>query len=83
MDGRPTAVLAADYLIQAVAVTPGHHVIEMAYDDPTIGYGLLGSMLAVAALLLAAFLERRRHTPGSDMSSGLLDLPTDSGESTS
>jgi hypothetical protein len=53
LDGRPANVLAADSLIQAVPVGAGRHVVLLAYDDPTIGWGLLGSALSLLALLLA------------------------------
>ena len=33
VDGRPVAILRADYLDQGVAVTAGDHVIELRYDD--------------------------------------------------
>jgi hypothetical protein len=83
VDGRAAPVLPADYLIQAIPVAAGHHVIDLRYDDPTIGYGLLGSMLAVAALLLACLLSRRRDAGSPAASSGVLDLSKDSDESTS
>jgi hypothetical protein len=58
MDGRSVPLLHANYLIQGVAIPPGRHVVELTYDDPSIGYGLLGSALAVASMLIAAFLLR-------------------------
>jgi hypothetical protein len=62
VDGRPAPVLAADSLIQAIPVSAGHHVIRLSYEDPTVGYGLLGSALALTALLAAAaLLSRREH----------------------
>jgi hypothetical protein len=35
--------------------------VELRYDDPWVGYGLLGSALALAALAAAAFALRRRQ----------------------
>ena len=60
VDGRPAKVLPTDYLIQGVVVPPGRHRIVLRYDDPAIGYGLLGSGLSVGALLAGAFILRRR-----------------------
>jgi hypothetical protein len=63
VDGRATRVLPADYVLQAVPVPPGRHTIVLRYDDPTIGYGLLGSVLALLVLLgTAVTLDIRRRT---------------------
>jgi hypothetical protein len=60
VDGHPAPVLPADYLIQGIPVPAGHHVIFLRFDDPSIGYGLAGSTIAIAVLLgTAAFLRRR------------------------
>jgi len=63
VDGRPAPVLAADYLDQGIVVPAGRHDILLQYDDPAVGYGLLGSALSLAALLgTAAFLRARRKS---------------------
>jgi uncharacterized membrane protein YfhO len=61
IDGRPAPVLVADYLLQGIPVPPGRHTVELRYDDPWVGYGLLGSTLALAALAAAGFALRRRQ----------------------
>jgi hypothetical protein len=62
VDGRPAAVLAANYVIQAVPVRRGMHTVELTYDDPWIGYGVLGSVFSISALLAtAAWWSRRRQ----------------------
>jgi hypothetical protein len=67
VDGEPAPVLVADYAVTAVAVPPGHHVVRLAYDDPSIGLGLAGSAVALAGFGLAAaapaLLRRRRTAP--------------------
>ena len=50
----------------AVAVPEGTHTIMLGYDDPWIGYGLLGSGLALVVLLGPALVLRRRRTPAAD-----------------
>lgn len=60
VDGRPANLLPTDYVIQGVMVPPGHHRVVLRYDDPSIGYGLLGSGLSIGALLAGAFFLRRR-----------------------
>jgi hypothetical protein len=69
VDGRPAPTLAADDLVQAVAVPAGAHVVELTYRDPWIGVGLLISGIAWA--LLAAWIgvlvrraRRSRHARG-------------------
>lgn len=64
VDGRPAPVLVADALIQAVPVPAGRHTVELWYDDPWIGYGLLGSGLSLVGLLGAAFAIRARRSSG-------------------
>jgi uncharacterized membrane protein YfhO len=60
VDGHPAPVLQADYLLQAVAVPPGRHIITLEYDDPWIGYGLLSSALVLVGLLVLAVAIGRR-----------------------
>jgi hypothetical protein len=59
VDDRPTPVLAADYLIQAIPITAGRHTVILEYVDPWIGYGVAGSALALGALLGSALLLQR------------------------
>jgi hypothetical protein len=66
VDGRPVPVLAADFVVQGIAVGAGTHVISLRYHDPTIGYGLIGSVLTVVLLLGAAVVLRRRLPDGDD-----------------
>jgi hypothetical protein len=63
-DGRAVPVLAADYILQGIPVGPGHHTILLAYRDPSIGLGLAGSALSLAALLIGSLVLRgRRRAP--------------------
>jgi hypothetical protein len=65
VDDRPAAVVPADSLLQAVPVGPGAHRIELRYDDPTIGWSLLGSIVALLALGIGAVALRRAGRRGS------------------
>ena len=61
VDGKETEVLAADYLVQAIPVQAGSHVIDLTYEDSTIGYGMGGSAVSLALLLGGAvFLKLLR-----------------------
>lgn len=66
VDGQPAPLLRADGLIQAVPVPAGNHVVALAYDDPTVGYGLLGSAAALVVLLAPTLraATRRRTRAG-------------------
>jgi hypothetical protein len=68
VDGRPARVLPADSVIQGVPVGPGRHEIRLAYDDPTIGWGLTGTILSLVGFLVAIVFARRRErrTPRSE-----------------
>jgi hypothetical protein len=52
VDGRPTEVLQANGLLQAVIVPAGESVVRLRFEDPRVGQGLVGS--AVVLLLVAA-----------------------------
>lgn len=71
VDGRPTPVLAADYLVQGLVVPAGHHEIRLVYRDDQVSRGVaagalvwLTLVLAIsAALLLERRARRRRAAP--------------------
>jgi hypothetical protein len=67
IDGRPAHLLIADYMMQAVAVPAGSHVVEFRYQDRAIGLGLLISALSWAGLCLAIVVmllrDRRSRRP--------------------
>jgi hypothetical protein len=71
VDGRPVQVLAANFVDQGIPVPAGRHIIVLAYRDPRIGQGLVGSALALAALFsAAAVVHRRRRHPGRPSGEG-------------
>jgi hypothetical protein len=61
VDGRPAPVIPADHLLQAVPIGPGRHIIVLEFDEPAVGAGLIGSSLAVAALVAGAVGGHRRE----------------------
>ena len=70
--GPPHQVLAADYFLQGVPVPSGRHTVELTYEDPKIGEGILISAIMWGAwtiALVAAFVvgrrPRRRPTTGT------------------
>ncbi len=70
VDGRPVPLLRADYFLQAVAVGAGRHTVVLAYDDPWIRRGLIGSAASVALLLgVAGALRLLRHRRGQPAAS--------------
>jgi hypothetical protein len=69
LDGRPVPLLATDFVDQGVAVPAGSHVIRVRFEDPSIGWGALGSGIALLLLLgtagIATLVARRRE--GADL----------------
>ena len=63
VDGRRTEVLPADFLIQAVPLTPGIHTVRLSFDDPWIGRGLLAAAAVFAglAVVLALAYSKERE----------------------
>jgi hypothetical protein len=76
VDARDVPVLAADSMLQAVAVPGGRHVVRLRYQDPAIPLGLAGSALALAALALAAGLLRGRPMDADRAVAYALEEPT-------
>ncbi len=64
VDGVPAPVLHADFFLQGIRVSAGHHVIRLEYHDPTVLAGLGISVATLAGLLIASvWLRVRRRTP--------------------
>ncbi len=61
VDGRPAPVRQADYLMQAVAVPAGHHVVALTYRDPAIGLGVAVTVAGWLLLLSVIWWLRRRE----------------------
>src|SRR5262249_60321243 len=68
VDGKPTSILRADYLLRAVAVPAGRHRVEFQFVSKAVRTGLLLSIASavVALALIAAGLwwARRPVAPG-------------------
>jgi hypothetical protein len=76
VDGRPVPIREADYLMQAVRVGPGAHMVRLEYRDPAIGRGLIVSAFGWAVLLaLIAWLWRRRSQGRREGAATPLDGP--------
>ncbi len=72
VDGRPAPLLAADYLVQGVAVPAGRHEIRLVYRDDEVIRGAVAGIVVwfmlLASIPAALLLERRarRRADGSD-----------------
>jgi len=60
IDGQPTGILAADYLVRAVRWPTGRHALELVYDPPELRTGLALSALGALLVLILAGLAVRR-----------------------
>jgi hypothetical protein len=60
LDGRPVTPLKADAFLMAVPVGPGRHTIRLDYRDSSVGLGVLGSVVALLVIAVAAVVLARR-----------------------
>jgi hypothetical protein len=61
VDGKPTEVLPANHLIQAVRLSPGKHVVRFAYRSRFLGVGVAIALLAAFAPAAIELVRRRRR----------------------
>ena len=65
VDGRETPVLRADYLLRAVRLSPGRHLVRLVYAPLTYLLGAtitLATALALLVFAIAAGIWRLRRT---------------------
>jgi hypothetical protein len=60
VDGAPAVPLRANYTMRAVYAAPGHHVIRWRFEPPRARALIAGYAAALAVMLAAAALPRRR-----------------------
>jgi hypothetical protein len=65
VDGRPTPILAADFLVRAVRWPPGRHVLTMSYDPPAHRLGLVCSLAGILVVLAVALRTAKRSPPAN------------------
>jgi Bacterial membrane protein YfhO len=67
VDGRETPVLRADYLLRAVRLSPGHHLVHLVYAPLTYLLGATITLATALALLVCAITANvwrlRRRVP--------------------
>lgn len=51
VDGRPTPVLKADYLLRAVHVPAGRHQVVFRFESPAVRRGLIVSLISLVVVL--------------------------------
>jgi len=81
VDGSPTPVMSADYLLQAVPVKAGAHDIVVVYRDPKIGQGLAASGVVwglwaiglTVAVVLGRVRRRRSRRPSVEGPPGAVE----------
>lgn len=60
IDGRPGEIMPGDYLLQAIPVEQGRHVLRLVYRDRAVSGGLAVSAATFLLLALRALRRRRR-----------------------
>jgi hypothetical protein len=64
VDGEPGTPVVANYLLRAVHVGPGRHVVRWRFAPPHLRTLVDGYLLALAIMLVAAGWPRRPRAPG-------------------
>jgi hypothetical protein len=62
VDDKPATLLKADYMLRAVAVPTGHHIVRFEYRSAAVRQGLMLSLLSFAValgLVLAGWFASR------------------------
>jgi hypothetical protein len=59
VDDKPAPLLTADYALRGVALSAGHHVVEMRFTSVPVRRGLWISSLGLLGLLLLVLARRR------------------------
>jgi hypothetical protein len=57
VDGQPTPLVRADYVLRAVCVPSGEHQVTLAYDPPLLKVGLVITCLALLLIAPIAALQ--------------------------
>jgi hypothetical protein len=64
MDGHPTRLVRADYLLRALCVPAGEHRVVMVYDSPLLKPGLVITGLTLLLIVGVAVWSARRRGGG-------------------
>lgn len=64
VDGRPAQIIPAFYVLRAVKLPPGRHVVEMRYEFPGLYVGVAISIFVVVAMSVANFASRSISASG-------------------
>ena len=65
VDGRPSPLLRADYVLRAVPVPAGPHTVELVFRPLSLYLGAAVTLLSLAALAVGFVLTRRSGSPDS------------------
>jgi hypothetical protein len=63
IDGRRAPLLSGDYILRTIPVPKGKHEIELRYRPQTILWGLIVSLLSLAALATFLIATREKASP--------------------
>jgi hypothetical protein len=67
VDGQPTRIAAANFLLRGVSLSSGHHRVEMRYTAPAARTGFIISLLTLGTLAgLVLYSRRRVGTEGKE-----------------
>lgn len=60
IDSRPTEIMHANYMFQAIYVPPGAHQISVAFSSDNLRYGLIAAAAALSLILCSCFFKQQK-----------------------
>jgi uncharacterized membrane protein YfhO len=60
VDARPTPVVRTDYVLRAVRIPAGRHVVRFDFAPRSLRFGTAATLVAAAALVVIVAVWRRR-----------------------
>ncbi len=74
VDGRPVSLYTGDYMLRAVPIPAGNHMVELRYESWSLRVGVMVSLIACLALItvVVARVRRQRKSANERPSEGAL-----------
>ncbi|CAN5841162.1 hypothetical protein BH18ACT11_BH18ACT11_16320 [soil metagenome] len=68
VDGRPVSLYTGDYMLRAVPIPAGNHMVELRYESWSLRVGVMVSLIAYLALITVVVARARRQRKSANRS---------------